>query len=91
MLTDFSLETVDNAVSMLNRGWYQAKIDLKNGYRSIGISERSYECTGIKWKLALIIIIHTLLIPDCVWTRQKVFRYFRELLLQYENDEALGF
>ena len=46
----FSLETVDNAVSMLNRGWYQAKIDLKNGYRSVGISERNYECTGIKWK-----------------------------------------
>ena len=47
----FSLETVDNAVSMLNRGWYQAKIDLKNGYRSVGISERNYECTGIKWKV----------------------------------------
>ena len=48
----FSLENVDAAVKLLGKNWYQAKIDLRKGYRSVPISPKNFDFTGIKWKFA---------------------------------------
>lgn len=42
-------ESVDTAVSLLQRGYYAAKIDLSQAFRSVGISVRSQEATGLQW------------------------------------------
>ena len=46
----FNLEGVDDAVKYLNKDWFQAKIDLKRGYRSVPICPTNFEFTGLKWK-----------------------------------------
>ena len=46
----FDLDTVDQVTQVLKRGWYQAKIDLKSGYRSVPIATENYRYTGVKWK-----------------------------------------
>jgi hypothetical protein len=42
-------ESVDTAVNLLQRGYYAAKIDLSQAFRSVGISVRSQEATGLQW------------------------------------------
>ena len=48
----FSLDTVDDVTSVLGRNWFQAKIDLRRGYRSVPISPKNYTCAGLKWKFS---------------------------------------
>ena len=46
----FKLEGVDDAIEFLGEGWYQAKIDLKKGYRSVPLAASNFEFTGLKWR-----------------------------------------
>lgn len=46
---EFSMQSVDNAVSMIDKNWYMGKVDLKNAYRSIPISKNSQRVTGLSW------------------------------------------
>ena len=46
----YTLDTVDDAVALLDKNRYQAKIDLKCGYRSVSISRHYHQFTGLKWK-----------------------------------------
>ena len=41
-------QTIDNATSLLQPGYYMAKIDLKSAYRSVSISAESQQFTGLK-------------------------------------------
>ena len=40
---------VDDAETMMKQGCYFAKVDLKNAYRSVGISKASQRVTGLQW------------------------------------------
>ena len=40
---------VDDAASMMNKGCFFTKVDLKNAYRSVGISKESQRVTGLQW------------------------------------------
>ena len=40
---------VDDAEKMITEGCYFAKVDLKNAYRSVGISKESQRVTGLQW------------------------------------------
>ena len=40
---------VDDAAAMMTEGCYFAKVDLKNAYRSVGISQSSQRVTGLQW------------------------------------------
>ncbi len=48
-LNPFKFDTVDNAVSLLGKDYYQCKIDLRHGYRSIPIHPDDYVLCGSKW------------------------------------------
>ena len=45
----FQFNTIDNACSLIHRGYYMAKIDLKAAYRSVGINPNHYPLTGLQW------------------------------------------
>jgi hypothetical protein len=42
-------ESVDTVVALLKQGYYMAKIDLSQAYRSVGISIPSQRATGLQW------------------------------------------
>ena len=42
--------TVDDAAASMTQGCYFAKVDLKSAYRSVGLSERSQQVTGLSWQ-----------------------------------------
>ena len=44
--------TVDNACSYINRGFYMAKLDLKSAYRYVGIRPSHYALAGLQWTFA---------------------------------------
>ena len=46
----FAYDTLDDAINLLHRGGFMAKIDLKNAYRCVPIHPDCYEATGLKWK-----------------------------------------
>ena len=48
-LEKYSYESVDTAVSMIQEGFYLAKVDIKSAYRNIPIHPRSQEATGLQW------------------------------------------
>ena len=41
-------QTSDDATSLVQPGYYMAKVDFKSAYRSVSISEESQEFTGLK-------------------------------------------
>ena len=41
---------VDDATALVTEGCYMAKIDLQSAYRSVRISYRSKQVTGLKWQ-----------------------------------------
>ena len=43
-------QTLDQAVKLIQPGYYMAKVDLKNAYRSVRIHPSNYAATGISWK-----------------------------------------
>ena len=42
--------TVDDAAARMTEGCFFAKVDLKSAYRSVGLSQRSQQVTGLKWQ-----------------------------------------
>ena len=43
-------QTIDEAVKLIKPGYFMAKVDLKNAYRSVRIHPSNYEATGLSWK-----------------------------------------
>ena len=41
-------QTIDDATSLVQPGFYMAKVDLQSAYRSIRISQKSQQFTGLK-------------------------------------------
>ena len=48
---DFKFQSVDHAIKTIDRGHFMGKIDFKNAYRSVPISDKSQEVTGLSWVL----------------------------------------
>ena len=46
-----NFQTIDDATSLIQRGYYMAKVDLKSAYRSVNISEESQNFTGLKFEI----------------------------------------
>ena len=45
----FKYQSVDDAVKLLQPGYFMAKADLKSAYRYVQIHPSQYELTGLKW------------------------------------------
>ncbi len=45
----YSFQSMDDAVNLLTRNCYLAKVDLQHAYRSIPIHPDDYSATGLKW------------------------------------------
>lgn len=43
-------KTIKDACKLAKRGYFCAKIDLKNAYRKVGVHPDDYKATGIAWK-----------------------------------------
>jgi len=48
-VNSFSFDTVDTALDMVGKDYYQCKIDLRHGYRSVPIHPDDYQHCGAKW------------------------------------------
>ena len=48
-LDRFHFQTVDDAVKLVDHGYYLAKIDLHHAYRSVPIQPSNYPATGLRW------------------------------------------
>lgn len=46
----FQYQTVQDAVAMLKPGYYMAKVDLSNAYRSVRIHPSNTIATGLRWR-----------------------------------------
>lgn len=42
-------QSVDDACKLVAKNYYMAKVDLKSAYRSVKLSKRSQEVTGLRW------------------------------------------
>ena len=43
-------QTLDEAVNLIKPGYFMAKVDLKNAYRSVRIHPSNFQATGLSWK-----------------------------------------
>ena len=43
-------QTIDDAVALLQKGYYMAKVDLRHAYRSVPVHPANYQALGLKWK-----------------------------------------
>ena len=52
--SDFKIkyQTVQNAINMLQPGYFMCKLDLRSAYRSVPIHPKDYKLTGIQWKFS---------------------------------------
>ena len=48
-IESFKFQTIDDAVKLIDKGYYLAKIDLRHAYRSVPIHPSNYKATGLKW------------------------------------------
>ena len=48
-LDKHKFQTVDDAVKLVTKNCYMAKVDLKSAYRSVRLSSKSQQVTGFKW------------------------------------------
>ena len=48
-IESFKFQTIDDAVKLIDQGYYIAEIDLRHAYRSIPIHPSNYRATGLKW------------------------------------------
>ena len=48
----FSYQSIQDAVDLTKPGYYYAKVDLANAYRSVRIHPSNYSATGLKWTFA---------------------------------------
>ena len=44
-------ESVDSAVSLMSRGCFMAKVDIRSAYRAVAIHPSSYAATGLRWSI----------------------------------------
>ena len=42
-------QTIDDAMKLLDEGYFLAKIDLRHAYRSVPIHPKNYAAMGLKW------------------------------------------
>ena len=42
-------QSIDDAIKLIDKGYYLAKIDLRHAYRSVPIYPSNYAATGLKW------------------------------------------
>ena len=42
-------QSISDAIKLINKGYYLAKIDLRHAYRSVPIHPSNYAATGLKW------------------------------------------
>ena len=49
-LDKFKFQTIDDAVKLIDKGYFLAKVDLRHAYRSVPISPTNYPATGLKWR-----------------------------------------
>ena len=49
-LDKFKFQTIHDAVKVIDKGYYLAKVDLHHAYRSVPISPKNYPATGLKWR-----------------------------------------
>ena len=42
-------QSIDDAIKLIDKGYYLAKIDLRHVYRSVPIHPSNYAATGLKW------------------------------------------
>ena len=45
-----SSQIIDDVVSLIKKGYYMAKVDLRHAYRSIPVHPFNYKALGLKWK-----------------------------------------
>ena len=43
-------QTIDDAVALLQKGYYMAKVDLRHAYRSVPVHPANHQALGLKWK-----------------------------------------
>ena len=48
-LNHFSFDTVDTALELVGKDYYQCKVDLSHAYRSVPIHPDDYQHCGSKW------------------------------------------
>ena len=48
----FRYQSLQDAIDLVKPGYYLGKIDLKNAFRSVGISPSNYCATGLKWRFS---------------------------------------
>ena len=48
-LDKFHFQTIDDAVKLVDKGYYLATIALRHAYRSVSIHPSNYPATGLKW------------------------------------------
>ena len=46
----FCFESVTDALKLVQKGYFMAKVDLKSAYRSVPIHPSNYQAMGLKWK-----------------------------------------
>ena len=49
MMDKHKFQTVDDAVKLVTKNSYMAKVDLKSAYRSVRLSNKSQQVTGFRW------------------------------------------
>ena len=49
-INHFKFQTLDDAIKLLQPGYFMEKINLKSAYRSVPIQPSNYAGTGLKWK-----------------------------------------
>ena len=72
----FKFQTVDDAMQLIDKGYYLVKIDLRHAYHSINIHPSNYMVTGLKWQFRGDKQSHTLLTPNFL-TGEECSRYIQ--------------
>ena len=55
-------QSLKDATSLLTRGAFMAKVDLKSAYRSVSLHPSQYKFTGLKWKFITLTLTLSLYI-----------------------------
>ena len=48
-IESFKFQIVDDAIKLIDKGYFLAKIDLRHAYHSVSIHPSNYKATGLKW------------------------------------------
>ena len=46
----FSYQTISDALQLIGKNWFMAKVDLQSAYRSVGLAALDQMYTGLQWK-----------------------------------------